>query len=222
VLDAMAPLVGVKIPVALSASSTAPDYTALCQGLINSGVNSYLLQFAGAAATEITDECYQQGLQIPEILEGPNSVSSWKTDPAFNNDPVIDGVAPYFETGTPAQKAYRAALKKYVPSIIGSPTDNSYSAFAWLSAQLVAAAGQHVKGKFTAASLTTGLYSLRNETLGGMVQPLNFVKGKPTSLDCYYTWKISDGRFTAVQGGNLYCVNAAKIAPIITEVTTAG
>jgi len=89
VLGLIATPLGMTIPVSVSASSTAPDYTATCQSLISGGVNSYLLQFAAAAATEITDQCSQQGLSIPTILEGPNSVPSWKSDPAFNNDPVI-------------------------------------------------------------------------------------------------------------------------------------
>jgi branched-chain amino acid transport system substrate-binding protein len=221
VLGLIATPLGMTIPVSVSASSTAPDYTATCQSLISGGVNSYLLQFAAAAATEITDQCSQQGLSIPTILEGPNSVPSWKSDPAFNNDPVIDAVTPYFENKTPAQKLYRSSLKKYAASIVGSPTDNSYSLYAWLCAQLIAAAVQNVKGTITAARLTNGMYSLKNETLGGMTQRLNFVKGQATSLDCYFTWKISGGKFvTGPKGNSPICASAAVLAPIISILTT--
>jgi hypothetical protein len=40
---------------------------------------------------------------------------------------AVDGATPYFESSTPAQKAYRAALSKYAPNIAGQPLDNSWS-----------------------------------------------------------------------------------------------
>jgi branched-chain amino acid transport system substrate-binding protein len=222
ILKALSAPLGLAIPVSLQASSTAPDYTAVCQGLKNAKVNSYLLQFAGAAATRITDTCYQQGLHVPQVLEGPNSLPAWKSDKAFDGDPVIDGVTPYFESNTPAQKAYRAALSKYAPSIVGSPLDNSYSTFAWLTGQLFAAAAQNVSGPITATSLTSALYTLKNETLGGMTQPLNYVQGKPTSLNCYFTWKISGGTFVAGPTGDTpTCAPAAVINPLIAAAAKA-
>jgi branched-chain amino acid transport system substrate-binding protein len=213
---------GVSFPVLEQASSTAPDYTAVCQSLKDESVGSYILQFGGAAATEITNTCYQQGLHTPQVLEGPNAVVSWKTDTAFDNDPVVDGVTPYFESATPAQQAYRAALAKYASSIPGSTLDDSWSAFAWLGGELFQAAAKNATGSITAASVTAAMYTLKNETLGGMVQPLNYVKGKPTSLNCYYTWKISNGSFVTDANSNTpTCVPAATLAPFVAAAAAA-
>jgi branched-chain amino acid transport system substrate-binding protein len=214
---------GVSLPVFLKASSTAPDYTAVCQALKAQHVGSYVLDFGGAVVTKITDTCYQQGLRIPQIVGGSNSDPTWKTDKAFDGDVAIDGVAPFFESNTPGQKAYRAALSKYASSIVGQPLDNSWSALAWASGQLVAAAAKHTAGAVTAASLTSSLYAIKDETLGGMVQPLNYVQGKPTHLTCYYTWKISGGTFVAGSHGDApTCVPAALLAPIIAAASKAG
>jgi hypothetical protein len=57
-----------------------------------------------------------------------------------------------------------------------------------------------------------------------MVQPLNYVEGKPTTLNCYFTWKIiSGGKFVAGPNGDTpLCVPAATLAPIIAAAGKAG
>jgi branched-chain amino acid transport system substrate-binding protein len=220
--QALAQPAGVSLTVALKASSTAPDYTAVCQAFKDKNVGSYVLGFGGAAVTRITDTCYQQGLRAPQIVSGFNSDPTWKTDKSFDGSVAVDGVAPFFDSNTPGQKAYRAALSKYASSIAGSSLDNSWSAYAWASAQLIAAAAKTTTGTITAASLTSGLYALKDETLGGMVQPLNYTKGKPTSLTCYYTWKISAGTLVAGSAGDKpTCISPAILGPIIAAVTKA-
>jgi branched-chain amino acid transport system substrate-binding protein len=221
--QAFAKAAGVSLSVFLEASSSAPDYTAVCQALKDKHVSSYVLDFGSAAVTEITNTCYQQGLRIPQVVGGSNSSSAWKTDKAFVGSLAVDGATPYFESSTPAQKAYRAALSKYDPRIVGQQQDNSWSELAWLSAQLFAAAARHTTGAVTAASITSSLYTLKNETLGGMVQPLNYVAGKPTMLNCYFTWKIiSGGKFvTGPDGDKPICVPAARLAPIIAAASKA-
>jgi len=195
-LKSIGATIGLSVPVDVSASSSAPDYTAYCQDLVNAHVNSWYPGFASAPAKRITDTCYQQGLHIPQVLTAGTASPYWHTDPAFYNDPVIDNALPYFASATPAEAAYRNDLQKYSSGIIGTALDNAITNTAWLGGQLISAAAATTKGPLTAASLTAGLYSLKNETLGGLVQPLNFVRGKPTVLSCNFVWKInSNGNF---------------------------
>jgi branched-chain amino acid transport system substrate-binding protein len=221
--QALAKPAGVSLTVALKASSTAPDYTAVCQAFIDKHVGSYVLGFGGATVTRIADTCYQQGLRAPQIMSGFNSDPTWKTDKAFSGSVAVDGVAPFFDANTAGQKAYRAALTKYAPTIAGHSLDNSWSAFAWASAQLIAVAAKATTGAPTAASLTAGFYTLKDETLGGLVQPLNYTQGKPTALTCYFTWKISGGTLVAgATGDRPTCVSPAILGPIIAAVSKAG
>ena len=211
----LAKAVGLSVPVFLSASSTAPDYTAVCRALADKKVGSYQLNFAIATATRIVDTCYQAGVRIPTVLGGYSTSVAWKTDKAFEGSLAVDGVAPFFASNTPGQKAYRTALSKYASSIPGTTVDDSWSSFAWASGQLVAAGAKNSTGKLTAAALADGMYALKNETLGGLVQPLNFAKGKPTNLTCYYTWKIGSGSFVpGASGDKPLCVSPAELAPV--------
>lgn len=192
-LKSIGATIGLSVPVDVSASSSAPDYTAYCQDLSNAHVNSWYPGFASAAAKRIADTCYQQGLRIPQVLTAGTAAPYWHTDPAFFNDPVIDNNLPYFASSTPAEAAYRNALKKYAPGIVGTGLDNAITDAAWIGGQLIGAAATREKGPVTASSVTTGLYSLKGETLGGLVQPLTFARGKPTVLSCNFVWKI-DGK----------------------------
>jgi branched-chain amino acid transport system substrate-binding protein len=216
----LAKAVGLNVGVFISASSTAPDYTGVCQAFKDKNVGSYELDFSTAPYTKIVDTCFQQGVTMPTVIGGYSTSATWKTDKAFQGLVAIDGVAPFFDTTTPGQQAYRGALSKYASSIPGSGLDNSWSAFAWTSAQLVAAAAKNATGTLTAATLTSGLYGLKNETLGGLAQPLNYVVGQPTNLSCYFTWKISGGAFADTPSGDSpTCVPAAALAPIIAALS---
>ena len=213
-LEAVGASVGLKVPYNLSASSSAPDYTAVCQGLKNSVVNSYYLAFASAALQRITDTCYQQGLRVPLLLTAGTSAPYWKTDPAFRGSIVLDKTAAYFGTGTPAQKHYRAVLAKYAPGIVGTDLDNASDMWAWAAAQLIATASDKVGGVPTAASLKTGLYALRGETLGGLVQPLTFTKGKPTWLACNFVWRIGGNGQFEVTNDKPVCAPASDVSAL--------
>jgi branched-chain amino acid transport system substrate-binding protein len=202
------------VPYDVSASSSAPDFTAVCQGLQNNAVNSYYLAFASAALQRITDTCYHQGVRIPQLLTAGTVAPYWKADPAFRGSIVLDKTAAYFASTTPAQKNYRSALEKYAPSIVGTNLDNASDMWVWAGAQLVAAASAKVAGVPTAVSVKTGLYALHDETLGGLIQPLTFTKGKPTWLPCDFVWQIgSDGQFV-VSNQKPVCAPQASVSAL--------
>ena len=50
-----------------------------------------------------------------------------------------------------------------------------------------------------------GLYALKNDTLGGMSPPLNFKKGQPNPINCWYWMKVSHGKFTTPYGTSPTC-----------------
>jgi branched-chain amino acid transport system substrate-binding protein len=196
---------GLQIPVNVKVSSSAPDYTAVCQQLKSSGVDSYVIIAGSAVLARIADQCHQEGLTAKLVQNGAQSLPAWTTDPAFDGLLVVDNFAPFFADGTPAQKAYRDALAKYQPKMVNSPTDNSYSEAAWLDGQLISAAAKSITGDITAASLKTALYGLKGETLGGMIQPVTYQQGQATILGCYFSWTVRSGQRVASAGNQYSC-----------------
>jgi len=211
---------GVSVAADVKASIAAPDFTFACQDLKDTDVDTYYLGMA-SAADKVADTCYAQGLRAHQILIAGQADPTWATDAAFRGSPVIDEVGPYFANSTPAEKAYRSALTKFASSVIGTTEDNDVSLNAWLSGQLLSAAGAHVTGALTSASLTAGLYALNGETLGGLTQPLTYVRGEPTWLTCYFVWDVGNsGTFVTSHGASPVCAPPSVLASIIKQ--TAG
>lgn len=213
----MGSLLGVDEAAAVSAPSTAPDYTTVCEAFKAQKVNSYYLNFAAAAAGRITDTCVQEGVTAPQLLTAGTASTDWSTDPAFVGSQVIDNAVPYFDTKIPAVAAYRKALKKYAPSVIGTPLDNAADLWNWAAGELIQAAAEGSGGPVSSASVLTGLYSLKDETLGGLTQPLNYVKGKPTWLSCWFDWTIGPrNAFTAVNNSKPFCATPSQVSKLVT------
>ncbi len=57
----------------------------------------------------------------------------------------------------------------------------------------------------TTADVLAGLYKLKNETLGGLVAPLNFTKGQPSPIvACYWAIGVKEGGFYAPFGSERF------------------
>jgi branched-chain amino acid transport system substrate-binding protein len=205
---------GLQVPVNIKISSSAPDYTAACQQLKSAGVDSYVVIAGAAVLAKLADQCHQQGLKAVLVQNAAQSLPAWTTDPAFEGLLVVDNFAPFFADDTPAHKAYRDALKKYATDMVDSATDNAYSEAAYLDGMLVSAAVKSVSGDVTAKSLKDALYALKDETLGGMIQPVTYQAGKATVLGCYFSWTVKDGKRVADNGDKYDCAPASVLDKI--------
>jgi branched-chain amino acid transport system substrate-binding protein len=205
---------GIQVKVAAKVSGTQPDYTGPCQQLIDAKVNSMQIGEPAAVAQRIVDTCHSLGLHATPIQINGTISSSWLTDPAFNGMRAAESNAPFFLADTPGQQEYRTALRKYIPSLDADKDDPSPE-YAWIAGKLFqAAVASAPSGPITSASITAGLYALKNETLGGLSAPLNFVKGQIAEINCYFVIGIDDGKWVAPQGNKTSCAPDAFVAPI--------
>jgi branched-chain amino acid transport system substrate-binding protein len=211
---------GLSVSYSSKVSASAPDFTAVCQGLIKSGVQSYTLGLGAATLKQVASQCQQQGLKAKLILSDVAD-STFTSDPQFNGLEVVDDIFPFFDESTPATKAFHAALKKYAPSVGTAALPlNSETAVAWASGELFETAVQRGgTGPITSATVKQGLYSLKGDTLGGLTAPLTFTKGKPTNYNCNWLYEIKNGAFSAPNGTNATCASTAVIDPVIAELS---
>jgi branched-chain amino acid transport system substrate-binding protein len=215
-------LLGVTVSSATKVAASTADFTAVCQQLKDTGAEAIFSNLAAGLTSRMQDTCAQQGVAAKLVLYGQAASPDWKTDPVYRDSPVIDYVPPFFDTGVSGVKAYRDALAKYAPSVIGGTEDNSFGLAAWGSAQLFAAAAAHTTGTPTAASVKQGLYALNGETLDGLVAPVSFTAGKPSVSNCYYTWSIDgSGAFTAPSPVTPTCVPDSVSTPIMQALLKA-
>ena len=207
---------GVDVAAAVKASSTAPDYTSVCQELKDAGVESYDIAANSAVILKMTTQCKQEGLKATYIGVYIANKSFPQTK-GTRNSVVIDDGFPFFDDSTPATRQFQAAMKKYAPHL-GALFDPQI-AWQWTAGQLFDAAVKAApSGTVTADSVKQGLYSLKNETLDGLSPPLTFTSGKPTIVDCYFVYGVGVGHFTTPQGLKTSCAPKAAVAGILSQL----
>jgi branched-chain amino acid transport system substrate-binding protein len=207
-----APPLGMSIPYTQTIAASSPDYTAVCQGIKSSGSQSYVMIDAAGIVARVGNSCVQQGVTA-HIVEASAAI-----EPSLLKAPGANGMLsvavdfPFTDTSTPASQAFHTAIDKYAPAgtVVqwgpGLPQP-------WVSMELLKAAilaGGN--GPVTAQSIKTGLYTLKNDTLGGLAPPLTFTQGQVNLQNCYFVLGISNGQFTAPQGLKTSCAPDALVA----------
>jgi len=213
----LAKAVGVKIPVMMKVSGTAPDYTAQCEALKQAHVTSFQVGSAAAVAFNVAKACRAQGVTAPLLAAGGSVTAAWAKEASVDGTVSAESNFPFTDSSVPATKEYQAAKAKYAPSV--GDGEGEVAAGAWAAGKLFeAAVNASAKGDITADSVKQGLYALKDETLGGLAPPLNFTKGKPALINCYFNIEVTGGHVVAPQGVKTSCAPDAVISAIASHI----
>jgi branched-chain amino acid transport system substrate-binding protein len=210
---------GVSVAYSAGVSSTAAEFTAPCLGLKDSGVQSYDLAIATALVGRVAAECTQLGLKA-QMIQPSTADSTLPGNPAFNGVAFTDNIIGFFVDSTPATEAFHAALRQYAPSVGTAEIPLNVAAMdTWASGMLFEAAVQASGATtVTPASIKTGLYALKGDTLGGLTQPLTFTPGMPSLHNCYFSYSIEGGKYVTPTGLTPSCAPNAVIAAVAAKL----
>jgi branched-chain amino acid transport system substrate-binding protein len=204
---------GVSVPFQAPVSSTAPDYTAVCQEVKSSGAKTYDILDAGVLALRIATACEQQGVTARLVQVDSQITQAFDGSAAVNNTYAVEIDAPWFDSSTPATNAYQVAIAKYAPSL--GQEDGPEANYQWVAGQLFEAAVKASgSSTVTSASVKQGLYALKGETLGGLTQPLTFTKGQTPMFNCWFTMAVIGEKFALPNGLTTECAPTAVVAAI--------
>jgi branched-chain amino acid transport system substrate-binding protein len=104
-------------------------------------------------------------------------------------------------SASPKMADYRDAVARFVPGgKLGGQGAN-----AWAQGKLIEAAARPVTGPLTSAALIDGLDRLDGETLGGIVPPQRFPKGRAHYNPCIVPIKLTGGKWTQPLGEKFVC-----------------
>lgn len=201
---------GVPLVYTTSISASAPNFTAQCLAAKQSGATSLFIADAVSVALSVAASCETQGYTPNLIADDGAVATSFETAKGWSNNMIaMQPDIPFFVKDTPATKAMYAAFKKYEPGLTSSPDFNELAVEGWAAGELLGAAlqGGHVgsSGTPSTAQVFDGLYSLHDDTLGGIAPPLSFTKGKPTLIDCWFWMRTKDSKFTTPYGLSPVC-----------------
>lgn len=205
------------VDISQSVPEASADYTPQCTTLKESGVSSYSFIDASNFVLKLVETCAAQGLKAPLVTLGGTLTPDWLKSSATDGILSAEGNFPFVDDSNAATQEFQAAIKQYAPNI--GALMGSTSANQWVGGKLLEAAVKaSPSGSVTAASIKTGLYSLKDETLGGLAPPLNFTKGQTARINCYFTLGISNGKFVEPNGLKTSCAPDSLVDSIITSV----
>ena len=185
-----------------SFSITQPSFTAQCLDARQAGVN-FLYALADTNSLErLARDCAAQGYHPTYAITGQSLSASMADDSNFNGMAVAEPYFPWFDTATPSQQAYQAAMQTYAPGVVR----NMASAEMWAAGELVTAADQYLGADPTSAQFFEGLWSLRESTVGGLTPPLTFNTNSTASkAACYFQIVDINGRLVDPNNGRPVC-----------------
>jgi branched-chain amino acid transport system substrate-binding protein len=187
-----------------SISLTQPDFTAQCIAAKQAGAT--FVYFAGDSDSlnRMVGDCVAQGYN--PIYD----IDSLAVTSDLINDPHLDGLLagqsdfPWVDSFTPAQTTYQQAMKTYDPGLQGSAS----TAAEWTAGMLAVAADKDITSTPTSAEIFQGLWSIKDDNLGGLAPPLTFTQNAPaTPSYCFFLMTIQNQQFVDLNNGNSQCVS---------------
>lgn len=205
---------GVRIVATAAISGSQPSYAAQCLALKSAGAQSLIVVSAAPVVQRVILQCVQQGWK-PFVLAFSGGIGH-NDPPSLGNPHVVlttqqVGIE---DTSTPGGRKMHDIIAAYAPGILTSSQYDASVGVANASLEMFAAAA--TAAKLTPASppsvMLKGLYSLKNETLGGQIAPITYTPGKPAFARCWF-FNLYNGRSWQVNT-TPQCMPAATAAAI--------
>jgi branched-chain amino acid transport system substrate-binding protein len=193
---------GYELVQTTSASLAQPDFTAECLSARNAGVQVVSVTMDANSLVRIAKSCASVGYKPLFAFAQQIAVQAMAREPALEGA-VGDAITlPWFLADHPAIRDFQDALRERAP---GQDIDGA-AASGWASAKLFELAAAAISAEPTPAEILEGLWSIKDETLGGLTMPLTFRRDQPAERRlCYFALQISGGRFTSPDHGQLRC-----------------
>jgi branched-chain amino acid transport system substrate-binding protein len=201
VVSAQASTAGIQYAGFVKVSATAPSYTAECLSFIQKKVDVIAVGLSSDTGKRLVSDCQQQGFKGEySIVSGAVDQADFDTNKGAKFVGVVNAF-PWWSTAAPVRQ-YVEVLAKYAPNV---DVRSTFPASMWASLELFKKAVSASPESLTPGKVADAYYSLKNETLGGLLpQPMNFTKGQPApKVQCFwaYTFTGGDSTFESAQLG---------------------
>lgn len=200
---------GMVLAYEASVSVAQPDYTAEClQAQRHHADVVYMLADTNSFA-RFARSCTRQGYNPMYV-----NASAQQDQGMARYEGLAGGLrgtqpqVPWFvRTGTPAIAEYAAALSRYAA---GAKQGQDVMT-GWTAGKILETALGHVSprpARIGSSEILRGLWSIRDDTFGGLLPPTTFVENRPSSPGrCWFTTAVVNQGWTAPNGVTPFCIN---------------
>jgi branched-chain amino acid transport system substrate-binding protein len=197
-----APGVGLTVVSQGRASLAQPDFTSECLSAKNAGAQILLMAMDTNSVGRVASACARVDFHPVFSFATTVTVDRMKGDPNLEGTVLTLPLQPWFQTSNPAVAEYRDTLARFLPG--QTPTASGEN--GWASAKLFELAASRATDPTSTARILDGLWSLKDETLGGLIPAVTFAKDqKAPQVRCWTPVVIAGGQFTAPEGSQLRC-----------------
>jgi branched-chain amino acid transport system substrate-binding protein len=195
---------GVTTVYSSSISITQPDFTAQCLDAKQAGATFIYFAGDGDSLMRMANDCAAQGYKPLYVGDSIAITANLASNANLNGLLAGQTNFPWVDSYTPAQAAYQQAVKQYDPQLASSAT----TAAEWSAGMLAVAADKNLTATPTSAEFFQGLWSIKDNNLGGLAPPLTFTQGgNATPSNCFFLMTLQNGQFVDLQNGNTTCVS---------------
>jgi branched-chain amino acid transport system substrate-binding protein len=187
------------------ATLVQPDFTAECLAAQRAGVELFEVALDTNSIGRLAASCARQGFR--PIYGFPSGIAKANQE----DDPNLEGARStlptfsWLQNNSPATAEFQDAMARFGRGL--QPRTGGHSG-GWTAGKLfekgVLAGG--TAGRVTRETVLAGLYTIRNDTLGGLTGPLTFTAGQnaPRST-CSTGVEIVDGKWRLMNDGAFNC-----------------
>jgi branched-chain amino acid transport system substrate-binding protein len=204
---------GVSVPYTAKVTVSQPSYQAVCLAAKSKGVDAMVVIENAETVVRIADQCARVGYKPTQLNLSGTVGQQWTKSAnmdgalATQSNPVLadDSIA--------STKAFHGALDQYGKDVVSNNAYGEMSIGAWAAAETFALAAERAKlgPDGTPDQVKQGLYTFKNETVGGLTPPLTYTKDKPAFTTCWFVQKLVGQQFQATQGAKPSCMEPAKV-----------
>jgi branched-chain amino acid transport system substrate-binding protein len=205
VFAATAAALGLEYSGLVKISSTAPDYTAECIQFVQDGVDFIQISASGEAGAKLYSDCSDQGYDgLFGASAGTVSGALIKTEGIS----LAGGLNAFpWWVDDPAVVEFRDAMEAagISPDDYGNPNATGLWSVMQLFAKALSNTDITADDEVTKDDALAAMYTLKDETLDGLISPITFTEGQLAShRPCFWPFVLKDGEFTNPLGGLAY------------------
>ena len=194
---------GASIAYSAQVSLAQPDFTSECLQSQSHGAQALLAAVDANSLVRLSRDCAQQGYHPLYVAVSLAVVDAVATDPNLQGLVAPQGTFPWPANDTPAAQDYQTAIRQFAPGLQGSGASSS----VWTSGRLFEEAAAHLPAHPTPHDLFSALWTIKNDTLGGLAPPVTFTQGKgATPSTCYFLVEVAGGKWVAPNGSKSQCI----------------
>ena len=195
---------GMNVVYRAQVSVAQPDYTSTCQSAQAAGAQLALVTLDLNSMERWVRSCNSVNYHPQYSTESNDAYPALASVPGYEGMVVGLPAIPWVVTSNPGVAEFQATIRQYAP---GLQPDHA-GLIGWISAQLFAVAAANLSDPPTSQSILSGLWSIKNNDLGGLTVPWTFTQGQnaPRTL-CYWLAQVKNGQWISPNNGQRACTS---------------